>query len=670
MANHRHAANYGYARNRLSRPTFNKIYNLLSQECNLPSAATKPEHAPTLSRPEGNFAGGKNQTLLLCLALIAATLAFYNPVAHDGFVILDDIPYIISNPPVRAGLTWATVKWSFSTFHAGNWHPLTWLSHALDCQIFGLNPAGHHYVSLLFHAANALLLFLLLQEATTLAWPSFIVAALFALHPANVESVAWAAERKNVLSMFFFLLALWAYTRYARRGALWRYSAVVLCFALGLMSKPQVIPFPCVLLLWDYWPLRRMFPDLPTAHPPTGEVGKSRSLPFLLFEKIPLFLMAIAASIVTVLAQRSGDSVRTLSEVSFTARLENAIVSYARYLAILAWPAHLAPLYPHPGNSIPLWQVTIGAILLLALTAMVLRWRGRRYLAMGWFWFLGVLVPMIGIVQVGEQALADRYLYIPMIGIFIAVVWAAWELVDEKRLSKLWIVAPALIVTITFGLLTYRQLAYWKNGETLWRYTLSVTRQNYMAHANLAMALARDGRAEQAIPEFEAAESLHNYPLPEVLTMGVYLQNHGHVADAIRMYEKVVNNADDPQLRASAWTQLGSAYAQIQNYDQANRSYDNALQLDSNNVTALVGSGLIAEHNHDWSKAIAQLNHALEIQSSDVGFLLLADCLKSAGRLQDSEVAEISAEKISSDFDQARKAASDAERYFAANAVD
>src|SRR5579864_4600382 len=212
-----------------------------------------------MSVPEGRFAVPHRQRAILGLALFALTLVFYNPIVHDGFVVLDDVPYIISNPPVRAGLTWATVKWSFTTFHAGNWHPLTWLSHALDCQVFGLNPAGHHYVSLLFHATNAVLLFLLLEEATALTWPSLLVAALFAFHPVNVESVAWAAERKNVLSMFFFLLAVWAYGRYARRGGVGRYATVALCFVLGLMAKPQVITLPFVLLLWDYWPLQRMF---------------------------------------------------------------------------------------------------------------------------------------------------------------------------------------------------------------------------------------------------------------------------------------------------------------------------------------------------------------------------------------------------------------------------
>src|SRR5271165_1944407 len=231
----------------------------------LSSAAPGLRKSDATSQPAGVFALREKQRVILCLALFAVTLVFYNPIVHDGFVLLDDVPYILSNPPVRAGLTWDTVKWSFTTFHAGYWHPLTWLSHALDCQLFGLNPAGHHYVSLLFHAANAVLLFLLLLEATGLTWPSLLVAALFALHPVNVESVAWAAERKNVLSMFFFLLAMLAYGRYARRGGPGRYALVALLFILGLMAKPQIITLPCVLLLWDYWPLRRMFAGQPGA---------------------------------------------------------------------------------------------------------------------------------------------------------------------------------------------------------------------------------------------------------------------------------------------------------------------------------------------------------------------------------------------------------------------
>jgi protein O-mannosyl-transferase len=639
------------------------------------------------------FGSHEKHKLIFCLALFATTLVFYNPITHDGFILLDDVPYILSNPPVKAGLSWSTVKWAFTTFHAGYWHPLTWLSHALDCQLFGLNPAGHHYVSLLFHAANAVLLFLVLEEATEMVWPSLIVAAIFALHPVNVESVAWAAERKNVLSMFFFLLAMLVYGRYARSGGTWRYIAVNACFVLGMMAKPQIITLPFVLLLWDYWPLNRMFAENPRFVPNhrngagqqgqiqvnEGERVAPRSLTFLLLEKIPLFVIVLAGSVLTFLAQRSAGAVHTLGEFSLKIRLENALVSYAKYLRMLVWPWHLAPLYPHPGNGIPMRPVAVSSGILAALTIIALRYgftgsnshfsQNRRgvvhpYLAVGWLWFLGVLVPMIGIVQVGEQAMADRFVYIPMIGILIAVVWAVWDIVGERAIAKPWIaVLPAMII-LALGALTYHQLGYWTNGETLWRYTLSVTERNYMAHDDLAMVLDKEGRVEEAIPEFIEAESLHAYPLPQVLSMGVYLQRHGHVQDAMKMYEKVANNAEDVRLRSTGWGQLGASNAELQDYEQSRLSYERALEINPSNAAALIGSALLAERRGDSEQAIAELSRSAKIEANDVTLLLLADALDRAGRSDSAQMARQSAAKISVDISQARQKADNVESFF------
>ena len=634
------------------------------------SAATGLQPQPTASGSRDRQVLPGRQKLVFSLLLFAATLAFYNSITRDGFVLLDDVPYILANPPVRAGLSWATVKWSFTTFHAGYWHPLTWLSHALDCQFFGLNPAGHHYVSLLFHAANAVLLFLLFEEATSLLWPSLLVAALFALHPIQVESVAWAAERKNVLSMFFFLAAMLAYGRYAKRGGAGRYLLVTALFILGLMAKPQIITLPCVLLLWDYWPLRRMFSGVGGTDPSSpndstiGTKCEPRSLGFLLWEKVPLFLLVAGASVLTVKAQQFADAVRTLGEFSLKARWENAVFSYARYLAYLVWPRHLAPLYPHPGDTLPVWQVGVSALVLVGLTTAVLYWRERRYLAVGWFWFLGVLVPMIGLVQVGEQAMADRFVYIPMIGVVLALVWAAWEITEEKGIAKAWIGVPALSLALVFGALTQHQLGYWKDGETLWRYTLTVTQRNYMAHDNLAMVLDKQGRFEEAIPEFKAAESLHLYPASQVLSMGLYLQRHGHPQEAIGMYRKVLSRSSDSIVQATVWSQIGAANAQLKNYDEASRSYQNALKLNSKDAGALVGSGLLAERNGDAARAAQFLAGAIESERSEQGYLLLADALRQAGRVDDAEAAEGQAKRLSTDLVQARRNASEAERFF------
>jgi protein O-mannosyl-transferase len=632
------------------------------------AVAAKPARGTNFEWPEKThplaFGNREKHKLIFCLALVAVTLAFYNPIAHDGFILLDDVPYILSNPPVKAGLSWSTVKWAFTTLHAGYWHPLTWLSHALDCQLFGLNPAGHHYVSLLFHAANAVLLFLLLEEGTALVWPSLIVAAIFALHPVNVESVAWAAERKNVLSLFFFLLAMLVYGRFARRGGAWRYIVVNACFVLGMMAKPQIITLPFVLLLWDYWPLKRMSAQQNNLSPDKSVTP--RSLSFLMLEKIPLLAIALAGSALTFLAQRSVGAVHTLGEFSLKVRLENALLSYAKYLRMLVWPRHLAPLYPYPGNRIPAGEVAVSGSVLLGLTGIALRQRERRYLTVGWLWFLGVLVPMIGIVQVGDQAMADRFVYVPMIGTLIALVWAIWDIAEAQAISKVWIALPAAMSILALGALTSHQLGYWKNGETLWRYTLTVTNRNYLAHDNLAMVLKQQGRVQEAIPEFIEAESLHNYPLQEVLSMGIYVQQYGHIQDAMKMYEKVANRADDTQLRSMGWSQLGAANAELQNFDQARRSYDKSLAINPSNAAALIGSALLAERSGDFRQATAELSRSAKIEPNDVTLLLLANVLDRAGHSDEAQTPRQSAEKISQDISQARQKADNVEIFFGA----
>jgi protein O-mannosyl-transferase len=591
---------------------------------------------------------------ILVLLLIVLTLFFYNPVVHNGFVFLDDAPYILKNPHIQNGLTWQTVKWAFSSFYIANWHPLSWLSHALDYQLFGLNPAGHHYVSVLLHTANAVLVLCILEAATGLAWPSFMVAALFALHPLNVESVAWAAERKNVLSMLFCLLALWLYTKYAHSGKISTYLWVVVSFALGLMSKPQIIPLPFVLLLWDYWPLRRMFGNSDGS----GAVRSCppRSLVFLLLEKLPLFVLALASAVVTMVGQRASGAVHALTDLSIAARVENTLVSYARYLGDVFWPAKLAPLYPHPGNSLPAWQVGVSATALLLITTFVIHRRDRRYLLAGWLWFLGTLIPTIGLIQVGEQAMADRYMYLPILGILIALVWTVVDISAARRLSKAWLVVPAVIV-LGLGVQTRRQLARWHDGETLWRYTLSVTRGNYMAHDNLAMVLAEEGRADEAIGEFRAAEALHNYPAPQILTLGTYEQRNGHWQGAIEQYTRALESSNDPAVRVAAWDQIASAWAQGRDWDHAQQAYETALAVSANDPGALVGTGLLAWHSGDTTLAITQLSQAMKVAPTDVGWLLLAGAFRQAGKARDAAAADAQARTLSPDFAQAQEIA-------------
>jgi Tfp pilus assembly protein PilF len=596
-----------------------------------------------------------------CLVLVMVTLAFYNPIFHHHFTNFDDDTYILDNAHVRAGLTWSTVKWAFTSYDAANWHPLTWLSHALDCQLFGLNPAGPHYVNVLLHAGSAVLLFLLLESATGLIWPSLMVAGLFALHPVNVESVAWAAERKNVLSMFFFLLTLHAYGWYVRRGGLKRYAAVAGLFALGLTAKSEIVTLPFVLLLWDFWPLRRavlssQFSVLSKTiqDPAVAGAPVARSFFFLFLEKVPLLLLSAASGVLTLLAQRAGHAVRSLPA---SQRWGNAIVGYVRYLGKAFWPARLAVLYPHPGDSLPAWKVIAAALLLLSITALVLLWRERRYLVVGWLWFLGALVPVIGIVSVGEQAMADRYAYLPYIGLFVAVVWLVADVARERGISAVWLAVPAVLVLATLGALSRRQLAYWHDSETLWRHTLGVTEGNYMAHGGLARAMAVQGRTDEAIDEFNAAQSLHSYSFSDMIALGVFEQTHGKAHDAVSQYARAVGASPDSNSRAIAMSDLASAYLQMGDISNAKVNYASALEQNPDNAAALVGSGLLAERDGDLTLAVARISHAVEVDPTDVGYLLLEQAQRRAGRSSEAHEARAHAERISHNFAQAQQSA-------------
>ncbi len=596
-------------------------------------------------------------TAILCLLLVAATLAFYNPIVHNRFIDFDDSAYIVKNAHVQSGLTWSMIQWSFTTFQEGNWHPLTWWSHALDCQLFHLNPAGHHYTNLLLHIASAVILFLLLQRATGCTWSSMVVAALFALHPVNVESVAWAAERKNVLSMLFGLLALDVYDRYARTGRRSLYVAVAVLFALGLMSKPQIVTLPFVLLLWDYWPLGRISglrSQVSGLRNSALSLLPPRSLASLVWEKGPLFLLAAADSVITVIAQRSGNTVRTIAEVSLSARIENIFVSYVRYLGKAFWPTQLAPLYPHPQHSLHAWQVG-GAIALLALISIVVvRWRERRYLLMGWCWFLGTLVPMVGIITVGEQAMADRYAYLPFVGLFIAVVWGARELASEHKIPTSVLRAGALAVLVLCGVLTHRQLHYWADDETLWRHTLSVTEGNYVAHNDLAIALAKAGRSDEAVVEFQAARRLHHYPADQIVKLAVYELRVGHAKEAIEECQAALAATADRRIQEVALSQMGRALLQLGQYQQAAARYRQALQLNPNDSDALIGSGALALGAGDLHQALAQFSEATKLAPNDVNFLLLAQALRRSGQVADADRAVEQAKKVSPNLPQAQ----------------
>jgi tetratricopeptide (TPR) repeat protein len=620
------------------------------------AAVAKGLERPGVPLSSKLFQSPAQRTLLLCLLLTAVVLVVYNPIIHNGFLNWDDDQYITDNPHVRAGLTWATVKWAFTTYHGAYWMPLSWLSHALDCELFGLKPAGHHYMNVLLHAVNVVLLFLLLQRATGFCWRSLMVAALFALHPMNVESVAWAAERKNVLSMLFFLLAMHSYIWYARRPGLCRYTAVACLFALALLSKPQVVTFPLLLLLCDYWPLGRIGAPA-VAGPPAQDASMPRlSSGWLVLEKLPLLLLSAASAVVTMRAAKAGGAAKALSEYSLLLRLETAVISSVRYLGLALWPSKLVALYPHPTKLYPAWQVGAALVPLMLVTALVLRARDQRYLAVGWFWFLGSLVPMIGLIQAGVQAMADRFAYLPFIGLFLMLTWLVADWARARKIPVRWLAIPAVSCLLVLGTLTYRQVGYWHDIESFWLRTLALTQDNYVAEDNLGDFLFRQGRTEEAAAHFRAALATRPDGLTANLNLGAYEDGRGNLPAAIERYQMVARHAADVGMRATAYSSLGFAYRGMGQPIKAKQSFETALQLAPDRARAMVGLGLIVQENGDLAEAIRLYSRAAAVQPDDVVFLLLAQALQQEGHVDEANAISESVARSSPDLPKALKA--------------
>lgn len=623
----------------------------------MPSPAAKTR---AVDGSAGLFSSPEKRSVVLCLLLVVATLALYNPASRHPFVNYDDDRYVVLNSHVRAGLSWKTIAWSFTSTEQANWHPLTWLSHALDCQLFHLNPAGHHYTNVLLHAVNVVLLFLMLEWTTGFTGRSLMVAALFALHPINVESVAWIAERKNLLSMLFFLLALWSYGWYARQPGVRRYGMVALWFALGLMAKPQIITLPFVLLLWDYWPLRRMFPTRGrngSAHGGVSLPVPPSSFSWLLLEKIPLLLLAAASAVITMVAQKAGGAVRTVVEYSLPVRLENAVVCYARYVGKAFWPARLAPLYPHPGDSLTGWQVGGASLFLLAVTLLVVPRRGQRYLAVGWWWFLGTLVPMIGLVQVGEAAMADRYAYLSFVGLFVMVAWGASDGLERLHFTSRWLAVPALATLLALAAVTELQLGYWGDNVTLWSHAIQVTGDNFIAQDNLGGALALGGNLDGAMPHFRTAAKINPLDPVSNLNIAANEQEHGNLHQAVSLYQTVLGLTSSAVVLANTYANLGSAYRSLGDPGDARANYEAALRLTPENVPAWTGLGLLALKDGDFAQAADRFTQATAIQPSALGYVLLARALEKAGHPAEAQAADQAARQISPDLTNVRQAA-------------
>ena len=602
------------------------------------SAAGKKSHQSNTSAGVAKAPVFRSESVILACALLLATLAVYLPVVHHPFVNFDDPVYVVDNVHIASGLDWDTITWAFTTFYQFNWHPLTWMSHAFDVQLYGMNAGGHHATNLLLQAANALLLFWVLRSATGYVGRSAMVAGLFALHPVNVESVAWVAERKNVLSMFFFLLGLAAYHWYVeatdgKRGqgrvSVGRYLVMSLCFVLGLMAKPQIVTFPFLLLLWDYWPLRRMA---------TGP-GQARSFGWLVKEKIPLFAICAASSVVTVEAQKAGGAVASLSVYPFSIRLTNAIVAYCLYIGKAIWPARLAPMYPHPWHPLPMLQVIPSLALLIAITALVIKARSRRYLLMGWLWFLGALVPMIGLVHVGNQAMADRYAYLPYIGLFVMVCWGVADFAEARKIPVNVLRVAGLVVLVAVAIVSRRQVGYWSDNVTLWTHTLAVTHDNYIAHDNLAQYLMREGEPEEAMQQYRDALAIYPDDPSSNFAIAADAHRHGDLPGAVAHYEHMVRITPPGAGRAELYAKLGLVYLDERDLDAAKNCFHNSVTMDTHNVEGWLGLGLVADREGQLNVAIKNYEQANAVKPLRITYLLLARALERNGQPEQAQAA-------------------------------
>jgi tetratricopeptide (TPR) repeat protein len=531
------------------------------------------------------------KTLILSIYFILAvsTLLVFWQVHSFGFADYDDDDYVSENPYVLNGLTAGAIRWAFTTGYAGNWHPLTWLSLMFDCQLFSPNPGMIHLVNVFFHLANTLLLFSILKKMTGALWPSVFVAAAFALHPMHVESVAWITERKDVLSTFFWMLTMWAYAYFVSRPKIWRYLLVVIFFALGLMAKPMLVTLPFVLLLLDYWPLNRI-----------GCFNR-KIIYSLVWEKMPFFALTVVSSIITFLVQRRSGAVVDINFISLDSRIANIFLSYAKYIGKMFWPCNLAVFYPfNIAARFPFWQAAMCALLLFIISVFVLCYgRSQKYLPVGWFWFVGTLIPVIGIVQVGLQAYADRYTYIPYIGLFIMLAWLLSQLLSKWPQRKIALGLLMLLVLTTLGICAHRQTSRWSSGEPLFLHALAVTKNNFVAYNGLGVVYSDLGRLQESIEAYQQAIKIKPDYVDAYINLGNSYEKLGRYQEEIDVFRKAVKI--NPNY-AMAYYNLGLAYGNIGRSQEAINAFKQAVKINPNH----------AESHYNLGVAYGQLNRSDE----------------------------------------------------------
>ncbi len=541
-----------------------------------------------------NRPSDKYSFVSVCLALTIVAVAVFWQVHKFDFVYYDDPEYVSENPHLQAGLTKENIKWAFTESYASNWHPLTWLSHMLDYELFGTNPGKHHITSLAFHIANTLLLFTVLKRMTKALWQSAFVAALFAIHPLHVESVAWISERKDVLSTFLWMLTMICYVWYTERPGIWRYLLTLLIFSLGLMAKPMLVTLPLVLLLLDYWPLERL---------------QIKTLLRLILEKVPLLALSAVSSIITLAVQTK--AVVAVSSLPLKIRLANSFLSYIKYIAKTFFPSHLAFYYPHPTNYISYWQAIGAALLLLIISVLTFKKSLRcKYLPVGWLMFLGTLVPVIGLVQVGEQAMADRYTYIPLIGLFIIVAWGITDLLSGWKYRNRVFAAAAPLIILILSVAAYIQTSFWCNTVTLFEHAAKVTEGNYFVHHFLAQYLFKQGQFDKVI--YHESQALLIEPdFPQASNyIGIALVKKGKLAEAVAHFKKIIQMKPD---YAETYSNAGGALLDLGRYDEAVQYLTTAIKLDPSIVEAHYNLGIIYAKQGNLDKAEEHLRKTIQL---------------------------------------------------------
>ncbi len=611
--------------------------------------------------------------LFICLVLAVVSLAVFWQVTQHEFIDYDDPSYVTENSHVQAGLTVEGLKWAFTTSHVGNWHPLTWLSHMLDCQLFGLKPGWHHGMNLLFHIANTLLLFLVLRRMTKKLWPSAFVAALFALHPLHVESVAWVAERKDVLSTFFWMLTMGAYVYYVERPGYQRYLTVLVFFILGLMAKPMLVTLPFVLLLLDYWPLGRLQPkrfdaERTTAIKPESIRRKKRkaektipgnitrtggsaepvlqwsTIRPLIWEKAPFFVFSAVSSVITFYVQQQAGAMSSLKATPFDARVANAFVSYVSYIGKMIWPQNLAVFYPHPG-TFPLWQI-IGAILLVLLVVFSIIWMAKRspYLVVGWFWYLGTLIPVIGLVHVGKQAMADRYTYVPLIGLFIMIAWGIPDLIKKRPWKKLFlsVSAAGILLILMYG--SWLQLKYWQNSTSLFQHAIERTKNNAVGHYMMGIALSKRGKVEEGMYYYDTALRINPNDPDAHNNRGVALFNLGRINEAVGHYIEAVRINPN---HVNAVMNFGNALLQQGKIEEAAMQYKRVLQINPEDAGAHLNRAHILASQGKLNEAMTHFREAIKIKPDNEKALIgLGDVLAGQGQIEEAVAYYLKAAEI------------------------